>query len=103
MCVWEGEGGGGRVMWACMCSIQYMRVYLMEGLGMSKAMYIEESACVFLLQADRDPEGPVDRERARTDAQVFSESSLSRHNRNLYVCYRRKYFSKALILLVNIL
>ena len=25
--------------------------------------------CV-LLQADRDPEGPVDRERAKTDAQV---------------------------------
>ena len=80
MCVGGGRGGGN--MCACMCSIQYMRVYLMEGLGMSKAMYIEESACVFLLQADRDPEGPVDRERARTDAQVFSESSLSRHNRN---------------------
>lgn len=94
MCVCgRGKGEGGRDMCACMCSIQYMRVYLMEGLGMSKAMYIEESACVFLLQADRDPEGPVDRERARTDAQVFSESSLrwTQQESPLYVCYRGKY------------
>ena len=38
-----------------------------------------------LLQADRDPEGPVDRERAKTDAQVcgpYSGTSLGRHCRD---------------------
>ena len=87
-------------MRVCMCFIRCMCIYLMEGLHRNEQGYIYRGECMCLsLQADRDPEGPVDRERARTDAQVFNKTSFRRTQQGspLYVCYRGKYFSKALI------
>ena len=50
----------------------------------TKQVGVSAHVCL-LLQADRDPEGPVDGERAKTDAQVcglYSGTSLGRHHRD---------------------